>query len=436
MSFAESGICIKYLGESGNNSRHLLAYLLCRYADEETLAALIKRAPSWRGKTYGINAPALREFRNACKYSTSKQALFFAERYKDLDEYAKIRGTDAETIRDTVLSDVGLDADGTKKYDLGNQIVTVRMLPDYSFTVELENGKTAKSIPKKGADAELYETADKDFSEMKKNVKKIVKNRFDNLFEAFLGGTAKPASSWNTIYTTNPVLKQTATMIVWAQGDKTFTMTSNGLIDSEGKTYTLSDEKVVVAHPMEMIAEDVERWQKYFTSHSLKQPFLQIWEPVRAPETIKEDRYAGVMIPFYRFTNQKKHGITVDDNDYHNEIIIHFSGLRADVKRIDWERHEIHPDHRFEIQKISYWNYTRQVNHEITYLDKITVWDKVRNDDQTVVDMFPSFTLAQIIEFISAAQEANAVNVLAVLMDYKNKSFVDYDPMEGFTLDW
>lgn len=171
----------------------------------------------------------------------------------------------------------------------------------------------------------------------------------------------------------------------------------------------------------------VTNWQK-FDSKIIAYIFIN--------KHSKEDRYAGVMIPFYRFTNQKKHGITVDDNDYHNEIIIHFSGLRADVKRIDWERHEIHLDHRFEIKKISYQKYTRQVNHEIAYLDKITVWDRVRNDDQTVADMLPGFTLAQIMEFISAAQEANAVNVLAVLMDYKNKNFSDYDPMEEFTLDW
>ena len=46
------------------------------------------------------------------------------------------------------------------------------------------------------------------------------------------------------------------------------------------------------------------------------------------------------------------------------------------------------------------------------------------------------FTLAQITEFIQAAQEANATNVLAALLEYKNKTFPDFDPMDEFTLEW
>ena len=429
-------IADEFLGKKGKNAQHHLAYPLCRYADEKTLSELCSRAPKWRSSVSGNDAPALREFRKACKYSTSRQAIFFAEKYKDLYEYARIRGTDEETVRDTVLSDVGLEPDGTKKYDLGNQTVTVRMQPDYSFEVELENGKTAKSIPKKGADEAKYEIANADFSDMKKNVKKIVKNRFNNLFEDFLSGRGKPASSWDTVYTTNPVLKQAAMLIVWAQKSKTFIMTSSSLIDSEGKAYTLSDDNVVVAHPMEMDKEDIERWQKYFTSHGLKQPFIQIWEPVRSSGRIKEDRYKEAMIPYYRFLGQEKHGITVTDSDFHGYIDISFKGLDTDIDRIDYARHSINPEDRFKIKKISFSKYTRQVNHEIAYLDKVTVWGRIKDDDQSIADMLTEFTLAQITEFIKVAQEAKAVKVLALLMEYKNKTYSDYDPMDEFTLDW
>ncbi len=46
------------------------------------------------------------------------------------------------------------------------------------------------------------------------------------------------------------------------------------------------------------------------------------------------------------------------------------------------------------------------------------------------------FTLAQVTKFISAAQEANATNVLAALLEYKNAAFPDFDPMDEFTLEW
>ena len=57
------------------------------------------------------------------------------------------------------------------------------------------------------------------------------------------------------------------------------------------------------------------------------------------------------------------------------------------------------------------------------------------DDDISVEEILPMFTLAQIMEFINAASENNCTNVLAVLLDYKNRTFIDFDPMEEFSLD-
>ena len=51
------------------------------------------------------------------------------------------------------------------------------------------------------------------------------------------------------------------------------------------------------------------------------------------------------------------------------------------------------------------------------------------------MNLMSDLTLAQITEFIAAAQEANAVNVLAVLLEYKNAYFADFGPMDEFTLE-
>jgi len=89
-----------------------------------------------------------------------------------------------------------------------------------------------------------------------------------------------------------------------------------------------------------------------------------------------------------------------------------------------------------EISEFGFAKYTRQVNHIVAYLDRITARDRIRKDDLSVMDLMPGFTLAQITEFIAAAQEANAVNVLAALLEYKNVNFADFDPMAEFTLEW
>ena len=337
---------------------------------------------------------------------------------------------------DCDLSDVGLNEQGGKVYDLGNQTVTARLQKDLSFIVELPNGKTAKSLPKKGADTEKYETTKKDFSEMKKSVKKILKNRGKVLFEDFLSGKKRNSDDWQSAYLHNPLLREAASLVVWAQGKNTFTLTENGAINSAEQPYTITDKPIKVAHPMEMDGNDITAWQKYFTNHSLRQPFAQVWEPVRKPEDIAKDRYAGCMIPYYRFLNQEKHGISVEDYDFHNDIEITIDQCNTVILRIDWSRHEINVEDCFEVTEFGFDNYTRQVNHIVAYLDRVTVWDRVRKDDVSVMDLMPGFTLAQITDFIAAAQEANAVNVLAALLEYKNNNFADFDPMDEFTLEW
>ena len=424
------------LGLTGKSKKMYLAFPICRYADEATMAKLTERAPQWRSTVSGNDAPPLATFRKANVYSNTRSAMLFSERYHELDRYAWVHNMSEDAIRDHYLSDVGLDEQRGKSYDLGNQTVTARLQKDLSFLVELPDGKTAKSLPKKGADPDKYEAANKDFSEMKKSVKKILKNRGNVLFEDFLSGRTRKSADWQDAYMHNPLLRQAAGLVVWAQGKNTFTLTDSGAVDSTERPYSFTDKPITVAHPMEMTAEDIKAWQDYFTLHGLKQPFAQVWEPVRNAGDIREDRYKGIMIPYYRFNGQEKRGITVRDYNFHNDIDISILGCNTDIVRIDFSRHDISMNDRFEIRRFGFGKFTRRVNHIVAYLDRITVWDRVRKDDVTVMDMMNGFTLAQITEFIAAAQEANATNVLAALLEYKNANFADFDPMDEFTLEW
>ncbi len=411
--------------------------------DNQQLALLLPLFRYASGKTVRDVYPELRRVKWKEKYanralllSETREAMLYADKKGFLPQYAKMRGFDEDTLRDQYLSNVGLDENSGKAYDLGNQIVTARLQMDLSFLFELPGGKTAKSLPKKGADEAKYAAAKADFDEMRKSVKKILKNRADRLFEDFLSGRACESANWQTVYLNNPLLRKAASIIVWVQDRNTFTLTENGVINSKELPYSITDEPIRVAHPLEMEPEDTKAWEKYFNAHGLKQPFAQIWEPVRHEKEIGEFRYFECMIPYYRFLGQEKHGITVTDEDYHNDIQITLKDVNAHIERIDWERHSISPEHCFEIKSFSFKEYTRQVNHLVAYFDRVTVWDRVRKDDVTVADLLPGFTLAQITEFIAAAQEANAANVLALLLDYKNTHFADFDPMDEFTLDW
>ncbi len=425
------------LGIVGISKKRFLAFPICRYADDDTMSVLLKRAPKWRSSVSGINAPPFAAFRRACIYSECRSVIIFADKYGGLDEYAAIRGTDAQTIRDTVLADFGFDAEGKKQYDLGNTTIVVTLRKDCTLGLfDTKADKIVKSIPKRGNDEALVATASKDFSDLKKNVKKVIKNRFDQLFYDFRMGTKQKAENWEKAYIGNPVLRTVANIIVWQQEEKTFILKDDQPICADGTPYTIGTAPILVAHPMEMRQVDLSAWQAYFLKNALKQPFEQIWEPVIRPEEVSKDRYAGVSIPYFRFLKQEKHGIFVDDYDFHNEICIGFEDCSATVERLDWNRHEISPNDGFEIKHFSFKKYTRQVNHIVSYLDKATIYNRIANDDISVAQYLGNFTLAQITEFINIAIKNNCPNVTALLLDFKNKNFADFDPMEEFSLEW
>ena len=74
--------------------------------------------------------------------------------------------------------------------------------------------------------------------------------------------------------------------------------------------------------------------------------------------------------------------------------------------------------------------------HMVVHLDKATVSGRIKKDDVSASQWFDRFTLAQIQGFIDLANENKATNVLALLLEYKEKTFPDFDPMDEFTLEW
>ena len=426
----------KNLGISGYTKKMFLAYPICRYASEDLMHDLTKHAPSWSSSVSGIEAPPLRTFRKANAYSETRSAMLFADRYHELNFYATLRGIDEDFLRDKYLSDVGLSENGTKHYDLGNQTVTAVLQNDFSFIILLENGKTAKSLPKKGADTEKYTAASTDFTEMKKSVKKILKNRRDILFADFLSDNSRPAKSWLESYTKNPLLRSVASILVWEQEKNTFILTESGAITSDGEPYTIDEnQNIRLAHPMEMESDDLSAWQKYFTSNGLKQPFEQIWEPVINESEIREERYAGCKIPFYRFKGHENHGIFVSGGNYEEEVEFSLKDCAVDIERIDWNFFAS-PNDCFEIKSFSFVKRSRASNHIAAYLDRVTIYERILKDDITIEQSLQHFTLAQIMEFIDFSAQNQCTAVTALLLEYKNKNFADFDPMDIFSLDF
>lgn len=413
-----------------------------RYASPEQITKLNAQMRAWAnwGQYSAMGRKNIIVGRGALMLSDTREAMMAVDKAKALDYYAHIRGTDAETLRDTVLSEFGFDSEGKKKYDLGGNMAAISLKEDLSLSIYDENaGKVVKSIPKKGSDEKQYELAKKDFSDIKKNIKRVITNRRNILFEAFLSEREFKPEGWKKAYLGNPVLNAIAALLVWQQNDVFFTCDRTGkTIRSDGEAYLL-DEKIMikVAHPMNMSAEEIGNWQKYFVDHGLKQPFEQVWEPVYKKDEIKEDRYKGCLLPVYRFAGKKAHGIEVwGYGDYSEDFGFSLKDCKLEVSTELWRfTHEEAQEANYELGGFKVIRYTRYANHIIYLLDKWTIEERISKNDPAIGDVLDGFTVAQLLEFIKLASDKKSTDSLAVLMDYKDRKYSAFDPMAEFTLD-
>ena len=92
-------------------------------------------------------------------------------------------------------------------------------------------------------------------------------------------------------------------------------------------------------------------------------------------------------------------------------------------------------DSEFEIKSIvpKVWN--RRSNAIISFLDRVCIYGRLHQDDETILEALDQFTYEQIVDFLAMATKHALPKVTALLLDYKQNRFADYDPMEEFILE-
>ena len=409
--------------------------MLCRYGSPSQIKQLVSSYRDWgEWSKFGTKGrTAQRVLEQAMVLSETRAAVVFLEQQRLLDTYAAFRGITGEEVYEKYLFDFGFDENGVRTLDLGITTVEVTLTPE--ITLEMINtatGKPVKSIPKAKTDPAVYKKAVNDLDDMRQNLQKAISIKKRQLWNDYLEGTGIPVETWKQRYLVNPFQNRIARIVVWEQDGNTFLLTSGGTIDSAGNPCELTTGPIRLAHPMEMDAENVTAWQRYFTAHGLKQPFLQIWEPVYLEKDIRPDRYKDCRIKAVYLKKQEHRGIRIQWNpaSYYGERQLDIQGFELCVEEMDDDLSLL------EIASIqpNVWN--RRANMIIGHLDRLTLYGRIKKDDQSVIEQMDGITLAQIVDYIDLAQTSGAVNVTALLMELKNTRFGDFNPMDEFTLDW
>ena len=430
---------------------YLLAW--ARFADDESVARVTS---DYRTRLQGKAKDRYyaENLAQAILINPTRTAVLFCDKNGLLERYAEVRGSNRKELLDSaMMPDLGFNVDGKKRFDIGGRTIEACFTDELRFELfDCEKGAVIRSFPKTSGDPEKAAAAAKEYKAFQKQVMDFVKLRSNLLLKMHMSGEYLSQESWRKTYLEHPVLRRLAGFLVWMdkEGNSFF------LQDGEPKDASLNKVEpkgaICVAHVLQMKQNEVEAWQHCLTKLGRKQLFEQIWEPVYSGSIkISEDRYREVIISNKERnalkTALKRRGIDVSAGELEREYDPYTGTYSFGTENTMYFGHSASLDYKIsdnsgDIILGGLWVATgkkanvREINAIILELDKVTGMARIKKDDVSVAGMLESFTLAQITEFIAVAQEANANNVLAVLLDYKNAHFADFDPMAEFTLDW
>lgn len=396
---------------------------ICRFGNAVQMKDIFsKELKNWSDRSqYGSKGrTACNKFFAKVILNDTREAAIWLEKQGRLAEYAEIRGKTEERIYNEIIFDFGFDEDGKRYFDIGTTVIELTLTERLTVALyDSRKGKAVKTVPKRGVDPEVYKMTSDSIKDITQTLKKAARIKNNQLFAMYLDKYSITPEEFER-YLANPFLRRFTELLVWVQDGKTFTVIGKKTADVRGNEFILGESPIILAHPMEMDKNNLKEWQDYFTARGLAQAFVQVWEPVYERTDIKTERYKDCKIPFYFLTDQEKRGIFLKYD------IAEFEGfaVKAFSQRGNVEIEFIYP---------KVWN--RRSNNIVYYLDRVTVYGRIAKDDVSVRAFLPNFTLAQISDFLRIAGDSNAVNVMAILLEYKEKNFGDYNVLDEFSLE-
>ena len=410
--------------------------VICRFGNTDQIKAVIKYYDTLRGakgKSVQYNIVS------AMTLSDTRVAVLWLDKHGYLYKFAAVRDITEEQVYDNYLFDFGFDEQGKRVFDLETTTIEATISPELTLSlVNTATGKNVRSIPKKNVAPDVQKKAADELADLKATMKNAARLKNNQLYQDYLEATKFSSAEWTEKYTKNPFLYAIARLLVWSQDKKAFTLADKKPVTADGQEYTLTDKPIILAHPMEMDKADITAWQKYFADNKLKQPFAQVWEPVVDKTLFKESRYKDCLIRDFYLKNHEKMGISIEwyTLEYAESHYLSIKGFDVNYERVMVTEDNGYETDRVEITSIKPKKWDRRVNMVLAFLDKITVYGRIKKDDVSVMQQMDRYTLPTIIDFISMAQEAGAVNVTAALLDYRNNTYPDYDPLAEFILDF
>lgn len=332
--------------ESGFNVKQkgILA-LLSSTAGYIELSDMSKQAIAWEKEgrkkpmEYMINALglcsskyAVMALNNIMTKAKKSKTKTMAE--EQLNKTAKNLGTDLDSLLDSIISDLGFDTNGEMLLDYGPRKFKATIDQQMGAIVLTdEKGKTLRSLPKpnKNDDADSAEKAKEEYKAIREEYKNIMANHTSKLEKYMASGKSWNVDQWKAMYCQNPILRSFAVSLMWGEYEgsrliKSFRYMEDGSFNtSDEEEYEPGNNQntvIMLVHPCDLSAEELDQWKEQFENYEVKQPFeqleAQIYTPGEKYESATERTdFPGEIYTYSAMNVMKKYGWTVSgDQQY------------------------------------------------------------------------------------------------------------------------
>jgi hypothetical protein len=272
-------------------------------------------------------------------------------------DLAERRNWTVEELADRSIPTAGLSPGGELTLDYGERQFTARLNDDLDITLVDPEGKNLASLPtpRKSEDTDRVKQAKKQFTDAKKELKAIIKQQQDRLYEALCTQRTWSFADWDTYLCRHPIVGRLCQRLVWTVYDGERLTTTFRLLE-DGTLTGPEDEEVKVkagatvrlAHACTVPADTGVHWLRHFADYKVFPLFEEFGKPVlELTDTLRGqislDEFTGHMIEAFKLRGRAtklgyQRGPTGDGgyfSEYHKqfpamgmEAILEFTGNR------------------------------------------------------------------------------------------------------------
>lgn len=203
-----------------------------------------------------------------------------------LKRAAESAGLTTEEFEDRLVSTYDLSPAGSRQWQSGNHVAVLRLT---------DRGEASLSVFDKSKNKELRSVPDElsEAKELRKKLQATLTTQKIRLEKAMCTGRSWDARAWTEIFAANPVLNNLASRLVWRVG------VSLQMPPLSPK----ADNRLLIAHPLQMTADELRAWRAHVSGKGIVQPFKQMFREIyrvqehERTQDQESSRFAGQIVP-------------------------------------------------------------------------------------------------------------------------------------------